>query len=305
MRKWGFWRAPISQALSGFARWGRSDAATAGLFLAPSVAGFALFYLIPFGMSLFYSFQSGTSGGSFVGLANYRDLLDSASFRKAAVNTLYFSALGVPLLLGLSLGVALLLNRHVYLRKWLRTAYVLPLVVPVASVILIWQMVFDWNGALNYLLGHFGIQRVDWMKTDAARYVVLMVYLWKNLGYNVILFLAGLQQIPRDYYETAQVEGAGPVRQFFGITLVYLTTTTFFVVIMSIINSFKVFRETYLLAGDYPHDSIYMLQHYMNNMFATMDIQKLTAAAVLMVCAILAIVLGLFGLERRYRQFME
>ncbi len=225
MKKWVFWRARQSRALSGLARWRCRDAAAAGMFLAPSVVGFALFYLIPFGMSLFYSFESGTSGGSFVGLANYRDLLASASFRKAAANTLYFSALGVPLLLGLSLGLALLLNRQVYLRKWLRTSYVLPLVVPVASVILIWQMVFDWNGVFNYLLGHIGIQRVDWMKTGAARYVVLMVYLWKNLGYNVILFLAGLQQIPQDYYETAQVEGAGPARQFFGITLVYLTTT--------------------------------------------------------------------------------
>ncbi|WP_178022308.1 carbohydrate ABC transporter permease [uncultured Paenibacillus sp.] len=305
MKKWVFWRAPKSRAPSGYARWRRRDVAAAGLFLAPSAAGFAVFYLIPFGMSLFTSFQSGTSGGSFVGLENYRELLASASFRKAAANTLYFSALGVPLLLGLSLGLALLLNRQVYLRKWLRTSYVLPLVVPVASVILIWQMVFDWNGVLNYLLGHFGIGRVDWMKTSAARYVVIAAYLWKNLGYNVILFLAGLQQIPRDYYETAQVEGAGRVRQFFGITLVYLTTTTFFVAIMSIINSFKVFRETYLLAGDYPHDSIYMLQHYMNNMFVSLDVQKLTAAAVLMVAAILAIVLGLFGLERRYRHFME
>lgn len=305
MKKWGFLRLPKIRFPSGFARWWRGDAAAAGLFLAPSAAGFAVFYLIPFGMSLIYSFQSGTSGGSFVGLANYQELLASASFRKAAANTLYFSAIGVPLLLGLSLGLALLLNRQVYLRKWLRTSYVLPLVVPVASVILIWQMVFDWNGVLNYLFGHFGIERVDWMKTDAARYVVIAMYLWKNIGYNVILFLAGLQQIPRDYYETAQVEGAGPVRQFFGITLVYLTTTTFFVTIMSIINSFKVFRETYLLAGDYPHDSIYMLQHYMNNMFVSLDIPKLTAAAVLMVVAILAIVQGLFGLERRYRQFME
>ncbi|GIP47708.1 sugar ABC transporter permease [Paenibacillus sp. J53TS2] len=305
MKKWVFLRAPKSQASSGFARWRRGDSAAAGLFLAPSVAGFGVFYLIPFGMSFLYSFQSGIPGGGFAGLANYRELLASDSFRKAAANTLYFSALGVPLMLVLSLILALLLNRQIYLRKWLRTSYVLPLVVPVASVILIWQMIFDWNGVLNYALSRFGMERVDWMKTGAARYVVIVVYLWKNIGYNVILFLAGLQQIPKDYYETAQVEGAGPIRRFFGITLVYLTTTTFFVVIMSIINSFKVFRETYLLAGDYPHDSIYMLQHYMNNMFVSMDIQKLTAAAVLMVAAILAIVLGLFGLERRYRQFME
>jgi multiple sugar transport system permease protein len=208
-------------------------------------------------------------------------------------------------MLALSLGLAMLLNQSTYLRRWLRTGYVLPLVVPVASIVLIWQILFDWNGSLNAWLSHFGAARVDWMKTDSARIVVIVVYLWKNIGYNVILFLAGLQQIPKDYYETAQIEGAGRLRQFRSITLVYLTSTMFFVVIMSIINSFKVFRETYLIAGDYPHDSIYMMQHYMNNMFMSLDIQKLTAAATLMFICILMIVLGMFTLERRHRQFME
>ncbi|WP_139997404.1 carbohydrate ABC transporter permease [Paenibacillus paridis] len=300
MKKWFFLCAP-----RGWARWLRRDTAVAWMFLAPSVVGFAVFYLIPFAMGVMYSFMSSSSGGRIADLSNYRELLSSYSFRKAAYNTFYFSVVSVPLMLALSLGLALLLNRQIYFRKWLRTSYVLPLVVPVASVIIIWQMIFDWNGALNYVFSWFGIDRLDWMKTNAARNVVIAVYLWKNVGYNVILFLAGLQQIPKDYYETAQLEGAGRLRQFFGITLVYLTTTTFFVVIMSIINSFKVFRETYLLAGDYPHDSIYMLQHYMNNMFVSLDIQKLTAAAVLMVCGILTVVLGMFGLERRYRQFME
>lgn len=283
----------------------RKDSAIAWIFLAPSAVGFALFYLIPFVMGVFYSFVDNAVDRHFVGLENYRELLASGSFRKAAFNTFYFSAVGVPLSLALSLGLALLLNTNIYLRKWLRTAYVLPLVVPVASIVFIWQMLFDWNGSVNAWLNDFGIERVDWMKTEAARYVIIVVYLWKNIGYNVILFLAGLQQIPKDYYETAQVEGAGRLRQFGSITLVYLTPTMFFVVILSIMNSFKVFRETYLIAGDYPHDSIYMLQHYMNNMFTSLDIQKLTAAATLMVVCILLIVAGLFALERRYRQFME
>nr|WP_019420750.1 sugar ABC transporter permease [Paenibacillus sp. OSY-SE] len=303
MKKWGFWHGFMMK--TKIKRWLRKDAAAAWIFLAPSGAGFALFYLIPFAVGVFYSFMDRAVDGHFVGLDNYRELLASDSFRKAASNTFYFSAVSVPVMLALSLGVAMLLNKNVYLRTWLRTAYVLPLVVPVASIIMIWQMLFDWNGSLNAWLSGFGFERVDWMKTDAARNVVIVVYLWKNIGYNVILFLAGLQQIPKDYYETAQLEGAGRLRQFSSITLVYLTSTMFFVVIMSIMNSFKVFRETYLIAGDYPHDSIYMLQHYMNNMFASLDIQKLTAAATLMVGCILLIVMGLFALERRYRQFME
>jgi multiple sugar transport system permease protein len=286
-------------------KWLRKDVSAAMMFLAPSGIGFALFYLIPFVMGVFYSFMDSTIDGHFVGFDNYRELLESGSFRKAASNTFYFSAISVPLMLVFSLGLAMLLNKNTYFRNWLRTGYVLPLVVPVASIILIWQMLFDWNGSLNAWLNNFGIDRVDWMKTDAARNVIIVVYLWKNIGYNVILFLAGLQQIPKDYYETAQIEGAGRLRQFRSITLVYLTSSMFFVVIMSIINSFKVFRETYLIAGDYPHDSIYMLQHFMNNMFMSLDVQKLTAAATLMFICILLIVLGLFAFERRHRQFME
>lgn len=303
MNKWGFWYGFIMK--KKIKKRIHKDSAAAWIFLAPSGVGFALFYLIPFAMGVFYSFMDRTIDGQFVGLDNYRELLASNSFRKASSNTFYFSAVCVPLLIALSLGLAMLLNKNIYLRKWLRTAYVLPLVVPVASIILIWQMLFDWNGSLNAWLNGFGIERVDWMKTDAARNVIIVVYVWKNIGYNVILFLAGLQQIPKDYYETAQIEGAGRLRQFGSITLVYLTSTMFFVVIMSIINSFKVFRETYLIAGDYPHDSIYMMQHYMNNMFTSLNIQKLTAAANLMVICILLIVMGLFALERRHRQFME
>ncbi|MBX4148542.1 carbohydrate ABC transporter permease [Paenibacillus lautus] len=286
-------------------KWLRKDASAAIFFIVPSGIGFALFYLIPFAMGMYYSFMSQSLGGEFVGFDNYLELLESGSFRKAVSNTSYFSAVSVPLMVMLSLGLAMLLNENTYIQKWLRTAYVMPLVVPVASIIMIWQLLFDWNGSLNAWLNSFGYERVDWMKTESARWVVIMVYLWKNMGYNVILFLAGLQQIPKDYYETARIEGAGRLRQFRSITLVYLTSTMFFVVIMSIINSFKVFRETYLIAGDYPHDSIYMMQHYMNNMFVSLDIQKLTAAATLMFICILLIVLVLFAIERRHRQYME
>lgn len=286
-------------------KWLRKDASAAMFFLVPSGIGFALFYLIPFAMGMYYSFMSQLVGGDFVGFDNYLELLESGSFRKAVSNTSYFSAVSVPLMVMLSLGLAMLLNENTYIQKWLRTAYVMPLVVPVASIIIIWQLLFDWNGSLNAWLNSFGYERVDWMKTESARWVVIMVYLWKNMGYNVILFLAGLQHIPKDYYETARIEGAGRLRQFRSITLVYLTSTMFFVVIMSIINSFKVFRETYLIAGDYPHDSIYMMQHYMNNMFVSLDIQKLTAAANLMFLSILLIVLVLFAIERRHRQYME
>ncbi len=290
--------------LASYQHWLRKDWAVACLFLAPSIIGFTLFYLLPFLMSLLYSLMDGTVNGQFVGMYNYQELLASDSFKKATMNTFTFSLVSVPLILSLSLGVALLLNQPLFLRQWLRTAYVMPLVVPVASTVLMWQILFDWNGTMNGLRELLGYERIDWMKSEAARYVVVLVYVWKNLGYNVLLFLAGLQQIPKDYYETAQIEGAGGWTQF-RITLIYLTPMMFFVTLMSLIHSFKVFRETYLIAGDYPHDSIYFLQHYMNNRFVSLDIPKLTAAASLMAGGMLMLVFVLFTIERKHRQYME
>ncbi|GAA3411625.1 carbohydrate ABC transporter permease [Paenibacillus hodogayensis] len=285
------------------ARFFRSEAISAIWLLAPSLAGFAIFYLIPFGQSVLSSFQD-RLGGSFT-LSNYKELLLSSSFQKAASNTFWFTAISVPILVVVSLLLALLLNQRIFFRNWLRTAYVLPLVVPVASIVLVWQILFDWNGALNAVLEHFGLDRHDWMKSDWAGFVIVLVYVWKNIGYNVILFLAGLQNIPDQYYEIADLEGAGPVRKLFGITLTYLTPTTFLVVLMSVLNSFKVFRETYLVAGAYPHDRIYMMQHYMNNMFLSLDIQKVSSAAVLMALCIMALVFVLFRTERMFRSYME
>lgn len=282
----------------------RREVGAAFAFLAPSLVGFALFYLIPFGQSILISFQ-GRLEGEGLTLAHYRELLLSSSFRKAAANTFWFTAVSVPMLLVLSLALALLLNQRAFFRQWLRTAYVLPLVVPAASMVMVWQILFDWNGALNAVSQHFGLSRQDWLKSDWAGFVVILIYVWKYIGYNIILFLAGLQNIPEQYYEIADLEGAGPIRKLRQITLTYLTPTTVLVVLMSVLNSFKMFRETYLLTGDYPYDRIYMMQHYMNNMFLSLDIQKLSAAAVLMSAGILALVAALFRTERAFISFME
>ncbi|MEF3306222.1 carbohydrate ABC transporter permease [Paenibacillus sp. GYB003] len=275
------------------------DGRAAIAFLAPSLAGFAVFFFIPFGVGFYYSLVDTPIDGVFVGLRNYAELLGNEVFRRAAVNTFAFTAVSVPLNMLLSLLLAMLLNRSVYARNWLRIGFLAPLVIPVASVVLVWQVLFDLNGSLNGWLVALGRAPKDWMESGAAFWVVVIVYLWKNVGYNMVLFLAGLQNIPADYYEAASIDGAGKFRQWRTITLVYLTPTAFFVFIMSVINSFKVFRETYMIAGEYPQERIYMLQHYMNNMFKSLDYQKLTSAAFLMAAVVVALVLVLFAVERR------
>lgn len=269
------------------------------LFLLPSLVGFSIFYIIPFFGGMYYSFVDSPIGGSFVGLNNYSELLQNESFIKASLNTAYFTAISVPLNLVLSLGLALMLNRNIRGKQYFRTIFVTPLVIPVASVVFIWQSTFDINGLINGVLSGMGHGVIDWMKTDYARVVVIIVNLWKNIGYSVILMLAGLQAIPIEYYESASIDGATEFEKFYKITLIFLTPTLFFTFIMSIINSFKVFREIYLLAGQYPQDSIYMLQHFINNMFKSLDYQKLTTAAVLMTIVIVILVSILFKVERK------
>lgn len=271
----------------------------AWLFLGPSLLGFSLFYLLPFITGFYYSLVDSPIDGTFVGFHNYGALLKNPSFLSALANTATFTFICVPLNMILSLGVALLLNQKLQGANLFRTIMITPLVVPVASVVLVWQAFFDLNGVLNSLLHALGYPPVDWMKTNWSRMVVLVVYLWKNIGYSVVLFLAGLQNIPAEYYEAARSDGAGLRQEFFRITLIYLTPTTFFVFVISIINSFKVFRETYLISGEYPYNSIYMLQHYMNNMFMALDYQKLTSAAFIMAAFIVAVVLLLFTVERK------
>ncbi len=278
---------------------GKKETAIALLFLAPSLTGFSVFFLIPFITGIAYSMVDSPIGGKFVGLANYFDLLTNPVFLKAGYNTLAFTAICVPLNILLSLGLAVLLNKELYGRNVLRTSFITPLVVPVASVVLVWQVIFDLRGSMNAFVISMGCNGIDWMKTGWARMVVVIVYLWKNIGYNMVLILAGLQNVPKEYYESADIDGASQMRKFLNITLVYLTPTLFFVFIISIINSFKVFRETYLISGAYPHNSIYMLQHYMNNMFASLDYQKLTSAAFIMAAVICTLVSILFFFERR------
>ena len=284
--------------MSGLLKTGKKyNNKTAIFFLAPSLMGFLIFFFIPFVGGLYYSFVDSPIGGNFVGLANYIDLLRNPVFQKAGYNTFIFTVISVPLNMLLSLGLALLLNRKIYGRNIIRMGFIIPLVVPVASVVLVWQILFDMNGSINAFISVFGFSPIDWMKTEYARIVVIIVYLWKNLGYNMLLFLAGLQNIPPEYYEAADIDGASPWKKFANITLIYLTPTTFFVFIMSIINSFKVFREVYLISGAYPHDSIYMLQHYMNNKFASLDYQMLTSAAFIMAIFIYILVLFLFKIQ--------
>ena len=278
---------------------------TSTFFLAPSVIGVALFFVVPFLVVLFYSFINNPIRMDFVGFANFAKVLKNSAFQKAVTNTLVFSAIAVPLAVALSLLLAIVLDWKIPFKSQFRTFFLSPMMVPVASIVLIWQVLFHYNGVVNEILTHLGMDKIDWFKSDQAYIVVVFLFLWKNLGYNMILFMAALSQIPEELLEVARLEHANKWQIFWHIKLRYMSSMILFVTIMSLINSFKVFREVYLLTGDYPYDSIYMLQHYMNNMFAKLNYQNLSAAAVLMSLFMVLLIGILFKIENYYGKDVE
>ncbi len=216
-----------------------------------------------------------------------------------------FSAIAVPLAVVLSLVLALMLECRIPCKSLFRTFFLSPMMVPVASVVLIWQVVFHYRGTLNLVLANFGVAPMDWLSSRYCLLVIVVLFLWKNLGYNMILFMAALNNIPKELLEVADVEGASAAHKFFNIKLRYLSPTVLFVAILSIINSFKVFREIYLLSGDYPYEGVYMMQHFMNNTFSNLDYQKMSSAAVLMALVMVALIALLFKVEDIFGKDVE
>ena len=274
-------------------------------FLSPSLLGVGVFFILPFGVVVYYSLIDGVGSRSFVGLDNFTRLFRNSAFLMASRNTLRFSALAVPLAVVLAIVLAVMLEVRIPLKSQFRTFFLSPMMVPVASVVLIWQVLFNFNGTINEFLKLFGVDKIDWFQSEYSLIVVLVLFLWKNLGYNMILFMAGLSNIPKELLEVADVEGAGEWYKFFAIKLRYLSPTVLFVTILSLINSFKVFREVYLLTGDYPYEKLYMLQHFMNNTFRSLDYQKLSAAAVVMAIVMVVLIALLFKAEDWFGKDVE
>lgn len=283
----------------------RRDIARSLCFLAPSFLGVAVFFIVPFCVVVYYSVIDGVGSRNFVFLDNFIKLFDNSAFLLAAKNTLHFSAIAVPLAVILSIVLALMLEARIPGKSQFRTFFLSPMMVPVASVVLIWQVLFNYNGTVNEFLMLFGYDKIDWLQSEHSQIVVILLFLWKNLGYFMILFMAGLANIPKELLEVADVEGAGELYKFFAIKLRYLSPTVLFVMILSLINSFKVFREVYLLTGDYPYETLYMLQHFMNNTFNSLDYQKLSAAAVVMALVMVVIIALLFKAEDWFGKDVE
>lgn len=234
-------------------------------FLAPALAPILAFFFLPVGASLLLSFTDfdiyalGDSGRlRFVGLDNYVRLSRDPLFWTALKNTLYFVAVGGPLSVAVSLGVALLVNHRLTRFKGLfRSLLFLPVVTTLVAVAVVWRYLYHPRyGFLNYLLGLAGFGPVDWLGDPAyAMPAIILMAVWKNFGFNMIVFIAGLQSIPRRLYEAAEIDGAGPWHQFRWITLPLLAPTFLFVTVITMIGYFQLFAEPYVMTQGGPADS--------------------------------------------------
>lgn len=285
-------KKPKSTKIHRITKSERMERFQTSVFLLPSIIGVMVFFILPFLVVIYYSVIDSPNTANFVGLENFSRLFGNAAFKLALKNTGMFSLTAVPLVVIIPLLLALLLDTNIPYKSTFRTIFLSPMIVPAASVILIWQVLFDYNGAVNDIISHFGADPVEWLKSDFGYLVVVLLFLWKNIGYNMIMFMSALAAIPRGIIEVAMLDGCGAVRRFFMIKLRYLSSTISYVVIMSLINSFKIFREVYLLTGNYPYESMYTLQHFMNNNFENYDYQKLSSAAIVL-CLIMIIIIGL------------
>lgn len=254
-------------------------------FLLPSLLGVTAFVLLPFLDVIKRSVQTAVTG-EFTGLKNYSVIFHNQAFLLAVGNTLRFTFVCIPLLVFVGLLIAFPLSGFQN-AGLIKSVYLFPLAMPTATVVLVWKMVFYRQGFFNLALtklgemtGLWGTVAVDYLATDASFWVLVASYLWKNTGYTVVLWLAGILAIPNEYIEAAKVDGAGRWRCIRYIILPNLKGSFYTIVILSFLNSFKIYREAYLVAGSYPQEDIYLLQHLFNNWFVNMEFDKMAAAAV-------------------------
>lgn len=242
------------------------------LLILPTVLGLAVFYIAAFFQNLYYSFTNLGAFGKYkwIGMENYINVFSDPKVPQALINTVKFTVISVPISIIISLFIATLLNSKIKGLSLYRTLYFLPAVTMPAAIAMMWKWLYNGQyGLLNQLLAKVGIEGQAWIADPKfAMGALIIVGIWSSLGMKIIYFLAGLQGIPKAYYEAATIDGAGPIRQFFSITLPSLTPTIFFVMITSLIGALQMFDLIFLmisktsLAVDSTMSIVYLFYKY-------------------------------------------
>ena len=251
--------------------------------ILPLLLGCLVFYGLPFLLVVWYSlFQ----GGRFTALDTYIRLLENEVFRIALKNTFGFLAVGLLLILTISYAIALLLRDPMRRSKLLQSVVLLPFVMPVVGTVVLVDVLFAETGLWSKIYMALGLPLGDWLRSDSAFWIAVGLYLWKNTGYCVLILLSGLVTVPQEHYDAAALDGASAWQRFLHITVPQMWYSVFFGGVFSLINAFKCFREIFLIGGDTPGESLYMLQHFINNSFQKLSYGKMAAASILLTAVV-------------------
>lgn len=275
--------------------WLDNDAVAAWIFLAPALILLSIFILWPIAYLFYLSFTSGmfTSDGiHWIGLNNYWRLLSNSDFWQVIFNTIYFTLATVIPSLVIPLGLAILLNQTLPLRGLLRSVYFLPSIISLVAAGLGFRWLFQNDGAVNTLLDVIGIKAIPWLSSTVwAMPVLIILGIWKQLGFNMVVFLAGLQTIPPSRYEAAELDGANAWQKFWHITLPGLQSTLIFAIITTMIFTLRSFEQVYVMTGGGPLNSTNLMVYYIyQEAFAQFDFGYAAAAATVLFAVTLILV---------------
>lgn len=249
-------------------RWNEEQTKTALLALLPSFIVFSVFIVYPVFYSLYLSFFNVSllaTSKKFVGWRNYTTLLKNPTFQKAVLNTLRYTAGVVPLGIVCSLAVAVLLNSRLRFQQLFRAAFFIPVITSMVAVAMVWSWMLEPNyGLINVMLDKIGIKGPNWLTDpDWAMTSVILLSIWKNLGYNMVIFLAGLQDVPDEMYESADIDGANALQKFLFITVPIIKAPIGFAFIISMIKSLQAFNQIYVMTGGGPANSTIVVVYYL------------------------------------------
>lgn len=275
------------------------------VFLLPNLIGFLTFIVFPLISSLAISFTNWDliSTMEFIGIENYKQLLSDNEFWSAFKHTITFIVGYLPLVMIFGLACALLLNRKVNFRAFFRAAYFLPVVTSWVAVSLVWKWLFNPSyGLINYFLSFVGIDGLNWLQDEnLAMPAIIITSVWKDIGFVMVIFLGGLQNISTSYYEAAEIDGANSWKKFWNITLPLLTPTTFFVTIISLINSFQVFDQVMIMTEGGPGGATNVLvQNIYNHAFRYFEMGYASAMSWILFIVIFVITLIQMRIQKRW-----
>lgn len=261
------------------------------LLMLPSVLGITVFLVIPYFYMIWRSFAYDKK--LKLSIDNYKEVLNNESFILANKNTYLFLFLALLLMIVLSMLISYLIFEIVKKRKLLKIIILIPTLLPISTLIVVWKYIFDKHGLINKYVFSFG-EEINWIDSKYALLILLIGFLWKNVGFSSLLLLTGMETIPGEILEACKIDGVSFGKKFYYIIFPAIDKYFIFIVIFGLMNALKINREIYLIAGEYPHKSIYMIHNLFNNWFINLDIDKLSAGAVIELVILLIPILCIF-----------